>query len=45
MLEAGLKAIGMTDLNLSCDVRKATDVPGGLVPGLAGRSQTLNIII
>lgn len=45
LLEKGLRALGMKDLNISCDVRKPTDMPGGLAPDFAGRSPSVNLII
>jgi hypothetical protein len=45
MLDAGLKALGLCDVAISCAVRKATDIPGGLIPALAGRSRDINIVI
>jgi hypothetical protein len=44
-LESGIKELGINNVALSCDVRKATDIPGGLAGIYAGRSQTVNIVI
>jgi hypothetical protein len=45
LLEAGIKALGLNNVALSCDVRKATDVPGE-VPGIFfGRSKAVDLVI
>jgi hypothetical protein len=45
LLEAGIKALGLKNVALSCDVRKATDVPGE-VPGIFfGRSKAVDLVI
>jgi hypothetical protein len=45
LLEAGLKALGMADVKVSCDVRNGDTVIGSLSPTLSGRSKTVNIVI
>jgi hypothetical protein len=45
LLEAGIKALGVNNVALSCDVRKATDIPGE-VPGIFfGRSKAVDLVI
>jgi hypothetical protein len=45
MLYAGLKALGLGDVAISCTARKSTDIPGGLSSSLACRSRNINIVI
>lgn len=45
MLEAGLKTLGLNNIALSCDVRKAEDITGGLEGHLTRPSQAVNITV
>jgi len=44
-LEAGLKALGLSNITLSCDEIKITDTAGGLPGYLPRPSQAVNIVI
>jgi hypothetical protein len=45
VLESGLKALGLNNIALSCYIRKATDIPGGLDRIYPVRLQPVNIVI
>jgi hypothetical protein len=45
LLEKGLKAVGMTDVIVSCDVRKENETAGSLSSEFLNRSQGVNIVI
>jgi len=45
MLEKGLSVLGITDVVVSCAVRKGDEIAGGIPPDFLGRLQTVNIVI
>jgi hypothetical protein len=45
VLEAGLKTLGLNNISLSCDERKATDLTEGLAGYLPRPSQAVDIVI
>jgi hypothetical protein len=44
-LESGLAALGLANVALSCDVRKATDMDGDVAGNFLGRSKTVDMVI